>query len=66
MLIIADKYKCKPNVDDLKQIKARFRDGKIRQYMEDILTLYTPLDSQNIIFPHTFACITQSLSMSLR
>src|ERR1051325_11265314 len=40
-----------PKIDELKKIKGRFGDGKGHRDLEDILTIYTTLDTKEATLP---------------
>jgi len=53
ILEMADK--CIPKLDDLKKIKARVGDGKLKRDIEDVLNVYTLLDAKKASLPPIFA-----------
>src|SRR2546426_9840476 len=53
---IADK--CTPKINEVKKIKPRIGDGKSRRDLEDILVIYTALDSRKESIPLLLAADT--------
>jgi hypothetical protein len=57
-ILVTYADKCNPKLDELKTIKPRIGEGKMRRNVEDIITLYTVFDGRKEKFPPIYAADT--------
>jgi hypothetical protein len=60
-LLVGFAEKCNPKPDELKVMKARVGDGKIRRSLDDIFSVYTVLDGRKEKFPAIYAVDTSRI-----
>ena len=52
---------CLPKLDELKKIKSRVGDGKLRRDIDDIMSLYSALDVKKAVLPLSLAADTSRI-----